>query len=86
MARALQLKTKIVYHRNVLGYPTHAAYVEEVRMAKNPDNVKSFLKDLKIKLQNLWSKEKEKMLELKEAESKKLGIEFDGKINKEDFW
>ena len=55
-------------------------------MAKNPDNVKSFLKDLKIKLQNLWSKEKEKMLELKKAESKKLGIEFDGKINKEDFW
>ena len=88
MASAVPIAMDIIhhYHRNVLGYPTHAAYVEEVRMAKNPDNVKMFLTDLKTKLQKLWSKEQDKMLELKKAESKELGFDFDGKINKEDFW
>ena len=70
----------------MLGYPTHAAYVQEERMAKNPETVATFLKSLKEKLQKLWSKEEAKFLELKEAEMKELGLEFDGKINKEDFW
>ena len=55
-------------------------------MAKKPANVKKFLLDLKYKLQNLWTSEKKNMLKLKEAEAKELGFEFDGKINKEDFW
>merc|ERR1719422_1285083 len=70
----------------LLGYPTHAAYRTETRMAKNPETVKNFLRELKEKLQKLWSKEKIKYLELKKAESEEMGIEFDGKINKEDFW
>lgn len=70
----------------ILGYPTHAAYRTETRMAKNPETVKNFLRELKEKLQKLWSKEKIKYLELKKAESEEMGIEFDGKINKEDFW
>ena len=69
-----------------LGYPDHASYVDEEKMAKNPANVKKFLLDLKYKLQKLWSNEKQNMLKLKEAESKELGFEFDKKINKEDFW
>ena len=55
-------------------------------MAKNPETVKNFLRELKEKLQKLWSKENVKYLELKKAESEEMGIEFDGKINKEDFW
>ena len=55
-------------------------------MAKNPANVKKFLLDLKYKLQKLWTSEKQNMLKLKEAEAEELGFEFDGKINKEDFW
>jgi len=70
----------------LLGYPDHAAYVLEEKMAKKPANVKKFLLDLKYKLQNLWTSEKQNMLKLKEAEAKELGFEFDGKINKEDFW
>jgi len=70
----------------LLGYPTHAAYVQEEKMAKNPETVTNFLKTLKEKLQKLWSVEKEKLLKLKEAEFKEMGLEFDGKINKEDFW
>ena len=69
-----------------VGYPTHAAYRTETRMAKSPETVKDFLKELKDKLQKLWSKEKVKYLELKKMESELNGIEFDGKINKEDFW
>ena len=70
----------------ISGYPTHAAYRTETRMAKNPETVKKFLKELKDKLQKLWSKENVKYLELKKAESEEMGIEFDGRINKEDFW
>ena len=55
-------------------------------MAKKPANVKKFLLDLKYKLQKLWTSEKQNMLKLKETEAKELGFEFDGKINKEDFW
>ena len=55
-------------------------------MAKNPANVKKFLLDLKYKLQNLWASEKQNMLKLKESEAGEFGFEFDGKINKEDFW
>ena len=70
----------------MLGYPNHASYVEEVRMAKNPETVKKFLSDLTLKLKKLWSKEKKAMLDAKEAEFKELGYDFDGELNKEDFW
>ena len=70
----------------ILGYPNHASYVEEVRMAKHPETVKKFLVDLSLKLERLWSKEKKKMLDMKEVEFRELGYGFDGKLNKEDFW
>ena len=50
------------------------------------NTVKSFLTDLTGKLKKLWAAEKETMLKLKEAEAEELGFNFDGKINKEDFW
>ena len=74
------------YKTYVLGYPDHASYVDEEKMAKNPANVKKFLLDLKYKLQNLWASEKQNMVKLKESEAEEFGFEFDGKINKEDFW
>jgi len=70
----------------LLGYPNHAAYVDEVRMAKNPENIKEFLGELKDKLQRLWAKERQTMLDLKKREAEEYGFEYDGKINKEDFW
>ena len=55
-------------------------------MAKNPENVKSFLETLSSQLQTLWKKEREVILKYKEEEFKVMGRKFDGKINAEDFW
>ena len=77
---------KLLCKTNFVGYPDHASYVDEEKMAKNPANVIKFLLDLKYKLQNLWASEKQNMLKLKESEAEEFGFEFDGKINKEDFW
>ena len=55
-------------------------------MAKNPENVKSFLEALSPKLQKLWQKEREVILKYKEEEFMRMGREFNGKVNKEDFW
>ena len=85
---------------DLLGYKTHASYVQEVwlsnqnihmfkwfwnrklglnmlkinaiffklRMAKNPEKVKSFYESLVPKLQPIWEKEKAEILKLKEEE------------------
>ena len=68
-----------------LGYPNHAAYVQETKMAKNPDTVEHFLLNLKAKMKVLWEEEKKVLLNLKSVESEELGLEFNGKIEKEDF-
>ena len=67
------------------GYSTHASFVLEEKMAKHPENVKKFFINLIPKLQRLWKKEKQKMLELKSIEAEKLGFEYNGKIEHEDF-
>ena len=55
-------------------------------MVKNPENVASFLKELSPKLQTLWQKEREVILKFKEEDFKSMGREFNGKINKEDYF
>lgn len=65
----------------LLGYPNHAAYVTEMRMSKNEENVAKFLADLAQKLDPLGEKELHELLELKKAECDKKGWDFDGKIN-----
>ena len=67
----------------LLGYENHAAYIQEVRMAKDPATVKSFLGELGVKLKPLWEEEQKVLLQMKEAEAKELGFEFSGKL---DFW
>lgn len=90
-SRCLEENTKILEElvqlrqeqADLLGYDTHAAYVQELRMAKNPSNVKKFLSDLAVKLQPLWAQEQKELLDLKEAECKANGWTFNGKLN---FW
>merc|ERR1719342_1121017 len=67
----------------LLDYPNHATYIQEVRMAKNPDTVKEFLGGLAVKVKQLWQEEQSVMLKMKEEEAKELGFDFDGKL---DFW
>jgi len=69
----------------LLSYETHAAYIQEVRMAKDPNTVKQFLNDLGAQMLPLWKEEQDVMLRMKEEEAKELGFEFDGKLNFWDF-
>jgi len=70
-------------HAELLGYPDHAAYIQEVRMAKNPETVKEFLAGLASKVKQLWEEEQRVMLQMKKEESEQLGFEYNGKL---DFW
>lgn len=69
----------------LLGYPSHAAFKLELKMAKETSNVTTFLADTQKKLIPLAKKELETLLALKKTECQKNGIEFDGKINSWDF-
>ncbi|CAG7724695.1 unnamed protein product [Allacma fusca] len=69
----------------LLGYANHAAYAQDMQMAKHPDRVKTFLTDLAIKLQPLWKAEKQTMLELKKRECEKYNFEYNDKLEMWDF-
>jgi thimet oligopeptidase len=58
---------------SILGYPTHAAYVLETRMAKSPDVVGPFLTNLSKRLTPLMEEELAYWRELKTDEKKKRG-------------
>ncbi|XP_073227209.1 thimet oligopeptidase-like [Porites lutea] len=66
---------------DLLGYPTHASYITELRMSKTAEAVSSFLSELCSKLRPLGDADLAEMLSLKEAECKELGHKYDGKIN-----
>lgn len=65
---------------DILGYPNHAAYVLETRMAKAPEKVETFLEGLSKRLTPLMNDELEYWKELKVEELKKQGEE----VKKED--
>ncbi|XP_041475989.1 thimet oligopeptidase-like isoform X1 [Lytechinus variegatus] len=65
----------------LLGYSTHAEYILEMRMAKTPETVSTFLSGLAEKLRPLQREELEGFLKYKEEDCKKYGYEFDNKIN-----
>jgi len=69
----------------MLGYKNHAEFRIKDKMAKTPENVFTFLYDLQDRLAPIAKKEVEKLLELKEADYKERGLEFDGKLYYWDF-
>ncbi|CAG5132560.1 unnamed protein product, partial [Candidula unifasciata] len=68
----------------LLGYKTHAQFVLEMRMAKNPETVAEFLSSLAVKLQDLRKEEVDLFLQYKQKECEEFGYEFDNKINNWD--
>lgn len=63
----------------LLGYPNHAAFRIEDKMAKTPQTVDSFLGDLRSRLAAGGEKETKKLLELKKADLEARGEPFDGR-------
>ena len=55
----------------LMGYPSHAAFVTEDRMAKSADKVATFLSGLAAKLHPLLLSDLDKLRELKRAELKR---------------
>eukprot|EP01128_Nolandella_sp_AFSM9_P007200 TRINITY_DN3885_c0_g1_i1.p1 TRINITY_DN3885_c0_g1~~TRINITY_DN3885_c0_g1_i1.p1 ORF type:complete len:676 (+),score=176.61 TRINITY_DN3885_c0_g1_i1:74-2029(+) len=60
----------------LLGYESHAAYVLAVRMAKTPEKVMTFLKDLSVKMTPGLTKDIEGLLKLKKQECEETGEEY----------
>jgi len=67
----------------LLDYSDHATYIQEIRMAKNPETVAKFLSELAVKLKPLWEEEQTVMLKYKAADSLEFGLENNGKL---DYW
>ncbi|CAL8093275.1 unnamed protein product [Calicophoron daubneyi] len=69
----------------LLGFPTHADFTLEIRMAKNAANVAAFLKDVRKKLEPLRLKEQKRFLQLKKEECERLGLPYVDRIEPWDF-
>lgn len=63
----------------LLGYPNHAAFRVEDKMAKTPETVDNFLGDLRSRLAAGGEKETKSLLELKKADLESRGEQFDGR-------
>jgi metallopeptidase MepB len=64
----------------LLGYPNHAAFSIEDKMAKKPETVDIFLGDLRSRLTAGGQRELEKLKQLKSADLDSLGEPFDGQF------
>ncbi|KAM7197285.1 hypothetical protein V8F33_005713 [Rhypophila sp. PSN 637] len=62
----------------LLGYPDHASFIIEDKMAKTPKTVWDFLGDLRTRLAPGGAKEVEHLLELKKKDHEERGLPFDG--------
>ncbi|KAI1802064.1 Metalloprotease [Daldinia bambusicola] len=62
----------------LLGYPNHAAFRIEDKMAKEPATVNTFLADLRKRLAPGGEKEKDHLLELKKKDEESRGLKPDG--------
>lgn len=62
----------------LLGYPNHAAFRIEEKMAKEPATVNAFLSDLRTRLAPGGQKEKSHLLELKKKDEESRGLKPDG--------
>ncbi|KAI0927259.1 hypothetical protein AcV5_010517 [Taiwanofungus camphoratus] len=80
--RMLGLRRKIA---PLLGYPTWADYITDIKMVKNAHGVTDFLEDLETRLVPLGEKEREVLLDLKKEEHSLKGLPFDGELYMWDY-
>lgn len=66
LKKAVKIRAELAH---LLGYKNHSEFVLEERMAKNPENVMTFLNDLKVRLKPLAEKEVDYLKSLKAAEA-----------------
>jgi len=64
----------------LLGYPNHAAFRVEDKMAKNPETVNTFLCDLRSRLTAIAEREIEKLIQLKKVDIASRREPFDGQF------
>ena len=64
----------------LLGYPNHATFRLEDKMAKTPETVNTFLGDLRFRLTTGATRELEKLKQLKESDLNSRGEVFDGRF------
>lgn len=77
LAEGVKIRSQIA---PLLGYETHSHFVLEDRMAKNPENVKKFLNDLRDRLAPKAKEDLSVLLKLKEEDYAKKGLPFDGQF------
>ena len=53
---------------DLLNFPTHSAFILDMRMAKTPDKVSTFLRDLEQRLQALKQQEMDIFLQYKQED------------------
>ncbi|KAJ3316323.1 hypothetical protein HDU93_004460, partial [Gonapodya sp. JEL0774] len=82
MTETVKLRRRVA---NLMGYPNHAAFRLEIKMAKTPKEVTDFLDDLTARLIPYAKHELAILLELKRKEKEELKELFDGRINSWDF-
>ena len=64
----------------ILGYPNHAAFRIENKMARTTETVDAFLADLKSRLTSGGRKELERLKQLKKTDMESRGERFDGRF------
>lgn len=65
---AFKMFFSLLQKAKLLGFPTHAAFILDMRMAKKPERVATFLSELAVKLQPLKEQEIKQFLSYKEEE------------------
>lgn len=63
----------------LLGYPNHATFIIEDKMAKTPKIVDDFLSGLRTRLTKGGESERKTLTQMKEQEVKSMGQDFDGR-------
>lgn len=64
----------------MLGYPNHASLRIEQKMAKTPEQVNQFLRDLRQRLSPIGTEEASRLVEYKRRDYEARGLPFDGNL------